>query len=426
MLKNINLKSEFLKSVVLLTSGTVLAQLIHFGFQPIVARLFETSEIGELNYYLRIIAFIVSIGTLRYELSIPLPKKDAHAFQIVRIALTIAFFVFLLFIIGSVVYALFTDNFPITVLYNMIIGLIIFFSVFRNVGLNYAIRKKWFRSISYSKTIGALGMSLSKVGAGLLSMGSFGLLLATLLGVIAGTVVYLKQFFSENKLEVNQSSAPKQRALLKEHKDFPRLNLPHTLIDTGREVLIAILFVAYFGKDVFGSFSFGLMIMSLPLALIGTTIGQAFFQKASEMYNNKLPLYTMLRKTTLILTALSIIPFLILFLYGDDLFAWVFGEKWRHAGQIVEVLTPWIALKFVSSPISTIPLIIKKQKLFFWLGLINSLLQLGILYFLPLKFGFSSQSVLTVIQILSFTLSAYLIVVIFIKLICVKASDKLI
>lgn len=423
MLKNINLKSEFLKSVVLLTSGTVLAQLIHFGFQPIISRLFDTDEIGQLNFFLRIVAFFVSVGTLRYELSIPLPKKDSDAFQLFRVSLKISLYIISSFIIGGVVFALFSDHIGDELIYILALTTVIFLSIFRNVGLNYAIRKKWFKSISYSKSIGALGMSLSKVGAGVLSLGFPGLIAATVLGVFAGTMVYIKQFFSENKKEENSPSKETQQKLVKEHKDFPLMNLPHTLIDSGRELLIAIIFVEYFGKDNFGSYSFGLMIMGLPLALIGTTIGQAFFQKASELYNLNKPLFQLLKKTTLILAALSIVPFGIVYFFGEELFTWAFSSEWNYAGRLVEALTPWIALKFIASPISTIPLIIKKQRLFFFLGLINTALQLGILVWLPNTSNVVGEEVLNILSTLSMVMAIYLTIIVIVKLWLVKSSD---
>lgn len=423
MLKQINLKSDFLKSVLLLTSGTVLAQIIHFGFQPIISRLFDTDEIGQLNIFLRIVTFFVSVGTLRYELSIPLPKKDTDAFQLFRVSLKIALYLIASFIIGGIIFALFSDKIGDELIYVLALSTVIFLSVFRNIGLNYAIRKKWFKSISYSKSIGALGMSLSKVGAGILSLGVPGLIAATVLGVFAGTMVYVKQFFKEKNRAENKASKELQKELVREHKDFPLMNLPHTLIDSGRELLIAVIFVEYFGKDNFGSYSFGLMIMGLPLALVGTTIGQAFFQKASELFNLNKPLFTLLKKTTLILAAISLVPFGVVYFFGEELFAWVFSSEWSYAGRLVEALTPWIALKFISSPISTIPLIIKKQRLFFVLGLINTALQLGILIWLPNLSRNISEEVLYLLSTLSMVMAIYLTIIVIVKLALVKSID---
>ena len=53
-----------------------MAQVIGYAIAPILTRLYSNAEIGEMLYYMRLIAFISSIATLRYEAALPLPKRD--------------------------------------------------------------------------------------------------------------------------------------------------------------------------------------------------------------------------------------------------------------------------------------------------------------------------------------------------------------
>ena len=82
MLDQLKFKSTFLKSVMVLTSGTVIAQAISYAFTPLVTRLFTTEDFGAFGVFMRIVAFLAAIGTARYELTLPLPKRDQHAFQL--------------------------------------------------------------------------------------------------------------------------------------------------------------------------------------------------------------------------------------------------------------------------------------------------------------------------------------------------------
>ena len=65
-------KGDFLKSLVVLLSGTVIAQVLNIAFMPIISRVYTPDEVGFLNFYLQIVTFITVVATLRMELAIPL------------------------------------------------------------------------------------------------------------------------------------------------------------------------------------------------------------------------------------------------------------------------------------------------------------------------------------------------------------------
>ena len=52
-----------------------------------------------------------------------------------------------------------------------------------------------------------------------------------------------------------------------------------------------------------------------------------------------------------------------LFLYSPPLFAWVFGENWRAAGELASILAPLCFLNFIASPLSYVFFVAGKQKM---------------------------------------------------------------
>ena len=79
-------KGDFLKSLVVLLSGTVIAQVLNIAFMPIISRVYTPDEVGVLNFYLQIVTFITVVATLRMELAIPLEKEDSDRYIILRFA----------------------------------------------------------------------------------------------------------------------------------------------------------------------------------------------------------------------------------------------------------------------------------------------------------------------------------------------------
>jgi teichuronic acid exporter len=425
MLKGINFKSDFLQSIVVLTSGTLIAQVVSYLATPIITRLFTPEEIGELGVFLRVTAFIASVATARYELTLPLPKNQNHAFQLFRLSVNIALIslgISLLFGLGYWVWSAFDLN---VFWYVLLVVSTSFFMIFRNIGTNWAIRNKAFKHISVSGVVGSMFTNGIKIAAGFLHFGVIGLIVSHFVGAAAAVVVFIRDFLS-NKKHLGLSRSPgKMKVLAGEYKDFPRVNMPHALIDNGRELMIAFFVVEFFDQAIFGSYDHSFRMLKLPLILVGASMGQVFFNRCSTAFSEQQPIYPLLKKTTLLLTVLSIVPFSIIFFFGEEIFVFVFGSQWAYSGQISEIIAPWLMVNFIASPISTVPLVIGKQRLFFWLGLVSTIIQLLGFGLLPILMNQGKISGNQLFWVISLSMSAFLIVVILIKLNITKKADAL-
>ena len=198
------------------------------------------------------------------------------------------------------------------------------------------------------------------------------------------------------------------------------------LLDLGRDVLIAFIIVLYFGKDCFGSYSFSIMMLSLPLAIAGQSIGQVFFNKCSEIINNNGSIEMLLKKTLTILFLLSSLPFCVLFFWSEELFQIVFGEKWSVSGQYTEILTVWIFFNFLISPLSNIPIVLNRQKNYFYIGIIATFCQLFIFGVLPLIIGTTKSDFTIVLWSLSISQAIIMIFTTFIFIRYAKSGRKVV
>ena len=425
MLKKINIKSDFLKSIMVLTSGTLIAQMVSYLATPFITRLFSPDEIGELGVFLRITAFITAIATARYELTLPLPKNQNHAFQLFRLSLRVALISLGVSLVLGLGYWVWTDFDIHIIWYILFIVSTSFFMIFRNIGTNWAIRNKTFKHISVSGVIGSLFTNGMKIISGVFHFGVIGLIISHLVGSAMAVIVFIREYLLNKTTKGFERSGAKMKVLAKNYRDFPAVNLPHTLIDNGRELLIAFFVVEFFDQAIFGSYDHSFRMLKLPLVLVGASMGQVFFNRCSSAFSEKKAIYPLLRRTTLMLTGLSILPFSIIFFFGEEIFVFVFGEQWAYSGQISEIIAPWLMINFIASPISTIPLVIGKQKLFFWLGLISTVIQLAGFGFLPLLMEQGKINGNELFWIISISMSLFLILVIFIKLNITKKADHL-
>jgi O-antigen/teichoic acid export membrane protein len=228
--------------------------------------------------------------------------------------------------------------------------------------------------------------------------------------MITSTLWFFRDFLrAQTKFRIS-SKSPRNLLIAREYKEFPKISLPHSLMDLGRDLLVAVLLLKLFTKEDFGLYDHSYRMLRLPLVLAGMAIGQVFFQRCAEKINNNENIIPMIKKSVLTLTLLSIAPFAVIFFFGEELFAFVFGENWRGAGTFSEIMAPWFLVNFISSPISTLPMVLRKQKEFFKLAIVGSVLILGCLTIPPLLYN---ASIITTLWILSLTQACYLIFVIF-------------
>jgi O-antigen/teichoic acid export membrane protein len=101
---------------------------------------------------------------------------------------------------------------------------------------------------------------------------------------------------------------------------------------------------------------------------------------------------------------------IVLIAAGPFLFAIVFGEEWREAGEYARILAPWMFLDLIRAPIVQVGSIVRKQQQVLYFSIVSSVLLL-VSIFAGLHFFKSdprmifviisaSQSVMTLVLIL--------------------------
>lgn len=373
------LNSDFAKSVTTLVSGTVLSQLIVFALSPLISRLYSPEESANFSIYARIILFVSTIATARFESALALPKRNEHAFSLYRLIVQLVIISFFISILASIIYVFFglkkSDE--------SFIYLMIPFGFaplcMMNIGNGWAMRLGQFKEISRVRMLNSLSMNLSNVFFGWLGLGYKGLILGYIIGVTLPGAWFTRKYHLL-KLKYKDFTIRKRKSVIgKTYIEFPKVNLPHALMDISRELLIVYFILLFFDKKVLGSYDFSFKMLKLPLTVIGGAIGQVYFQKIASKKNNGESLFEITIQTMRNLFFISIVPFTVLYLWGEELFSFVFGAEWSLAGKYSEIMAPWLMMNLVVSPVSQLPVVIGKIKSFFWVGLLGSFLLVALL-----------------------------------------------
>ena len=424
MLSKFKLKSDFLNSVLVLMTGTVMAQAIGYMISPFLTRIYSTEEMGELGIYIRLIGFVSAFATARYELSLPLPKSEAHSFLLYKLSLKITKVVVVSMALLLILFYI-VQPFEYKNLYFVIFTIVgTYFLVFINLGTSWSIRTSNFKKISQQRVISSLLTNALKWILGIFSFGAFGLIAATVAGYVVSSFAFVREYLFLNKSKYKGYSKKKTQVLAREYKEYPLVSLPHVLIDLGRDLVIAGLIVYFFKKDVFGSYNHSYAMLKIPMVVIGTSVGQVFFNKCTVLVNEGKSIHALMKRTLFILIGLSIVPFSIIFFFGEPLFSFVFSEAWAESGYFSEIMTIWLLANFLMSPLSSLPMVLNRQKEFFFIGIIGTVLQLIGFGLIPLIYGTSKETFIFVLWFVSITQAIYLLGTAFITLSYAKKGVK--
>ncbi len=85
-----------------------------------------------------------------------------------------------------------------------------------------------------------------------------------------------------------------------------------------------------------------------------------FYQRASRAVSEG-SLSTLVENVFRMLVIIGMFPILILTIVGSDVFTVIFGSAWTEAGVYAQILSLWAFIWFISSPLSTIYLVVEEH-----------------------------------------------------------------
>ena len=322
--------------VLILGSGTVLAQIIGILSMPVITRLYVPSDLGILAVYSSILAIVAGASSFRYEFAIPLPKQDENGANL--------FVLCILLLIGTsigftiiVVFAgiFFVEMFHLDSITPFLLLLIVgFFGMGLYNILNYwAVRQKDYRRITYTRLNQSASGAACKILLGALSFGPFGLLMGYIISQIAGIGTFFRALFEKDTEIFKHVSITGIKAVAKEFWSFPALNFPGLVLSTISLQIPPLILLAIYGTQVVGLYYLAYGLLVLPGSLIGSSIGQVFHGEVATMYRQgSSELYSFYLKTVKHLTFIAIPVIGTLALLAPIIFPVIFGEAWTDAG----------------------------------------------------------------------------------------------
>lgn len=355
----------FVRSVGVVVSGTAAGQVIVLLASPILTRLYAPEEFGVLAVYAAILGAIAMVGSLSYELAIPLPRADRQAANILAVSLGTA--VLVTATSALIIFALrerigvWTGT-PALRPYLWLIPVGVLFAAGYQVWNYWAIRTRSFSLIASTRLRQGLGSAGVQLGFGAAGAGPVGLILGQIVGQAAGAGSLVRGARSVSPDLLRHVSWRRMRWAARRYRRFPAIyswaGLANALGLRSPAVLLAVLH----GPAAAGTLLLAERVVGMPMKLVGSAVGQVYFAKMADLARkDRSAGRRLFRRLTARLVLLGGLGAAVVAIGGPRLFQLTLGGEWGTVGTYVRVLAAMYVVQFAVGPVSQTLAVLEMQ-----------------------------------------------------------------
>lgn len=397
------IKNSYWKDIILQTSGNTIAQVVGLIGMPILTRLYVPETFATQAIFIQLVTFLTAIISFRYEYFIQLLEDINQSHTLILWIAKIGLVMTTILTGGLII----LDKSNILRQFDLTFSKYYYFAPITAylISLSFAFkheaeRQEAFKAtsiaeiVSKSSYIGA-GISLAKILNGL------GLILTTAFSAV-GRLIYLRDYISSFISNIKNISSDKILVKIFAKRSIGLVSSNTILSISG--LLPLIIISKQYGANNLGQFSLVMSTIFLPSGLIGSAVGNVFYQRTAKLWNSKDSdgLKKIWKDTILKLLLFAIPTYAVIYLISPWVYPLVFGDQWKLSGEIAQLMTIAAFFSFLAGPIDRISLVLG---IGFYLPAIH-LLRLAVIAVVSFLTIFESLNYLTFIIILSIGLSS--------------------
>jgi O-antigen/teichoic acid export membrane protein len=347
-------ESTFFKSVILLTSGVAIANLVTFAALPLLTRLYTPEDFSVLAVFSGVLSTLAVASCLRFDIAIPIPASDDDALNLLVLAVISAVIVAVVIALLTLALWPFVDEVPrlaqvAPYAWLLPIGLLIS-GLYLASQLHY-VRHREFRLIAGTR-IAQSGLAATvQIACGWTGIAPLGLLLGQVINAGAGALILFQRLLRSGGSIRDRVRSEHLRRLLREYRRFPTLSTLEALANASGIFLPVILIAMLDMGSEAGFLALAMTLMQAPMSLIGGAVAQVFLSRSPDSFRNR-ELGNLTQDVLIGLIRSGVGPILFAGIVAPGLVGIVFGEEWDRSGVLIAWMAPWFVLQFLTAPVS--------------------------------------------------------------------------
>jgi O-antigen/teichoic acid export membrane protein len=412
-------ESRFKRNILRIAAGSVASQAIVIGATPLLTRLYGPEEFGALAVFVAAYAITVGLITLKYDLSIILPRDDGKAVELTILTLVISLALSLVLLVALGLSRL-VAGVPA-------LGYLFLLPLATVLGAAYTCAQQWgarasdYRRYARSQVMNSVLSVGTSVLLALIAADLFGgLAVGFVVGISAGLIyltVDLLRVPRAGRHYHFRTARLVETAL--EFKQFPLFVLPSTILLTLGVNAPPFILQTMFSLQEVGYYAIANRFLVAPISLIGGAVAEAFRAEFVDRHKRGVERVAFFRGTLRRLMLVGVPVFGGFFLVAPELFAFLLGEPYRESGVMSRYLCVGVFAQFVAQPFHYVFVATGHVRL----GLVMQSALTGLPLLAIVVGGLSGSMIHAVLSaaVLTFVLSALMIVLAYR---CCRYSDR--
>jgi lipopolysaccharide exporter len=356
-----------------LLGGATLAQVIPATASPVIARLYNPSEIGAFAFVVAVLGVVTPIVCLRYDVAIVLPEDDEEATHLTALCFLVSAAAALLSLVALLItWSIGSSTEVVRTAAPLLVTMLplgILLLGFQLVAQSWSLRVHSYQIQSRAVIAQALVTIFAQISLILLvGSSSYALVVGTLLGYLALVLVYLPVLRNPvvPYLKKYFSRAGMIRAT-RTYARFPVYTGPYAVLGQMSVRIVVIALAAFTSARIVGQYAVAQRVIFLPVVTLMAAASQIFYSRAARRLDD--PRMPHMVRTMLLAGPVVVGPFfVVMILFAEPMFEIVFGHPWRQAGHfaailavpsMVKTLTAWLDRTYDIRARQLLPLILE-------------------------------------------------------------------
>lgn len=335
------MKNFYFKSILLLTSGSMLGQIIGFIGSMIMTRMYTTSEIGIMTTIVSISGIFAPVINARFDFALVKEQKEIYIFALVKMSIYIGVILSMLISLASYIYFIGIEGFISPFLSIFFVFLILVIQAFSNVFKSYNNNIGDFKTMTSVIVMRRFAEEISMAIFGLMGWKAVGLLISRVIGQYFG----MKREIVNIKKNFKSIISVQWKYIVEAYKIHKRqlyYSAPASLMNAGSYSLISLIVGKYFGLEILGIYAISFAVLGLPLSVISGNVSKVYFSEASKEYAIKGTFNESTNKTLIFLIIIAVLLFFVMYFFVSNISTYYLWRKIQNG---------WIYDKNISSDV---------------------------------------------------------------------------
>ena len=403
----------FKKKYIKYFTSNLIYTIIPFLTLPLITRIYSPKDLASYSIILGAAIIISRFSTLGLHNIVLIEKNSEEISIFVLLPILTTLFINILLLLMVHNFNNLFESYELSKYFFVVPIISLIYSIYL-IFKTSLIRFGEFIPIAKSRLIFSLSLPILILIFGLLNYEIMGLFYAVSLTNLL-SIFYLTKYTKGFLYNIKNLPSIFNHILfyLKKYTSFIMWSNPSNFLNILSNYLLIILLNRFYGAVQTGIFVFALNFLEFPLGLLASPIQDIFTQTATSEIEKNGNAKLSFNKTFYLLLLISIFIIIPISLYFSRYIPLIFGNEWKGSIEIIRAICFIVSIRFISSPLSMIWIIRKKERLnFVW----QFLLLILVFSSIALTFNFSeTKNIVSVLSIYSFCVGLWYCLAIFIS-----------